>query len=505
MLKDEEDMLELLDDGGATDQIDDLLDDKFEDELELDFDGKDDTPVQEPADAEEDGEPPLDEPGSSDTPAPEGGREFELDLRIIIIAVVAIAAIILAGIFVIMPMMSSSPPEVTITPSQQGEDINLYLVSGPALAQNELKFTLNGAEIPSDKLELIGGNTWPWRQGTSLKIDTIGYEKPGRLSVISTKGGGEYLLFSTQAEATPTPTPTPTPVPTQEPIIEPVPVSTGSSPVPVTTPIEVFSGNTQAGQGGLIQFDALPQTGREPLVVQFADQTTICAQNRTWHFGDGLTSSKRYPEHIFPFPGTYNVTLDLILCDPEEIGESAQKEITVIPIERKDTLLSGPGSAEVLAGGAMYFSVKGPGMTLRIGGKDYILNYGDQVRIEFNEGGKGAITVTRGAILQCNFENADVFVNDKELASGWLTNINIDQYDKFSTNDITIRINIRDPGVKGLVNGVPSIIASGGDVITLNNCGIDSTGKLLFNYQDQAGFTFRGGIVSFDVTPLSSS
>jgi hypothetical protein len=159
----------------------------------------------------------------------------------------------------------------------------------------------------------------------------------------------------------------------------------------------------------------------------------------------------------------------------------------------------------VMGGGAMYFSVKGPGMTLRIGGKDYLLNKGDQVRIEFNEGGQGAITVTNGAILQCNFENADVFVNDVELASGWLTNINIDQYDKFSTNGITIRIKIRDPGVKGLVSGVPSIIASGGDVVTLNNCGIDSTGKLLVNYQDQAGFTFRGGIASFDVTPHSSS
>ena len=514
-MKDEEDMLELLDDEGATDQIDDLLDDNFDDKLDLELEDPDETLIKEPVGEKEVGETGetdeifgdqdtlVDEPTPPEPPAPEE-REVEIDLRKIIIAAAAIIAVILVGYFFILPMMSSSLPEVTITPSQQGEDINLYLVKGPALPMNEIKFTLNGAEVPPGKLQMMGGGSWPWKQGTSLKVDTSGYAKPGTLALISLKGGGQTLIFSTQAEPTPTPTPTPvpTPPPTQAPIIEPVPVTAVSSQVP---PVRTAgsSGPIQSLEGSLIRFEALPMSGREPLLVQFADQTTICAQNRTWHFGDGLTSNKRYPEHVYPFPGNYTVTLDLILCDPDTVGEATQKEIKVIPVERKDTLLSGPGYAEVLPGGMLYFTVEGPGMTIRIGGRDYILNMGDQVKIGLNEGGKGSISIVSGAVIGCSFEDATIWVNEKELASGWLTDINIDKYGKISTDNINILIKVGEPGVKGLVNGVPSIIASSGDLVTLYNCGIDSTGKFIFSYQDQAGFTFRGGIESFGVTPSS--
>jgi PKD repeat protein len=108
-----------------------------------------------------------------------------------------------------------------------------------------------------------------------------------------------------------------------------------------------------------IRFDAQPTTV-QPLTVQFADQTQICAQNRSWDFGDGMTSTTRYPIHIYPFPGTYTARLDLTFCDPDESSESPKKEITVLPVERQDTLLSGLGSASIDTGGSLFFVVKGP-------------------------------------------------------------------------------------------------------------------------------------------------
>lgn len=485
MMKDEEDMLELLDDEDKAEQFD----------LELDEPDEELTPGPEE-------KIPLTEEETEDleeTDEESGEGELEIDIRIILIAVVAIAAILIAGVFVLLPMLSSAPPEVTITPSQSGEDLFLYLEKGPSIPIQELKFTLNGVVIPVDKLMLMGGAAWPWNEGTVLKVDTSGYAKPGSLAVISTKGDSEYLLFSTQADPTPTPTPTPTPVPTPEPIIEPVQVI---PEVPGTLPDyqPMTPMATQSIDHGLSMFEAVPSSGVQPLTVRFSDLTSVCALNRTWHFGDGLTSSMRYTEHTYPFPGTYTATLDLIFCDPDERMASPDREITVLPMERQDTLLSGPGSATVLEGGVIFFTVKGPGTSLRIGGRDHYLEKGDHVRIDLNKGGAGYISIISNAILQCNFNPVTITVNNIELETGWLTNINIDQYDQIATTDLSIQIRTREPGLRGLVNGAPAILAGPGQVVTLHNVGVDSTGKLLYSIQDQAGFSFRGGIESFEVT-----
>lgn len=479
-MKDEEDMLELLDDEGSAD------------ELELELDEPENEPEQEPVTLPGETE---EEPASE----PEG-RELEIDLRLIIVAVVAIA-IILAGVFIVMPMMApSGPPEVIITPSQSAEDLYLHLESGPDLELQDIRFTIDGNEIPSDKLMLMGGESWPWSQNSVLKIDTSGYAKPATIAIIYTKGDMQSLLFSTSADPTPTPTPTPTPEPTPEPVQTPVQV-TELSPGYQTGPGMQVQDSLIPAE--LIRFDAQPTSGVQPLVVQFADQTTVCAQNRTWDFGDGMTSNTRYPEHMYPFPGTYSASLDMVFCDPDESSPSPVKEITVLPMERQDTLLSGPGTAEIDDGGQLFFSVKGPGMTMRIGGKDYSLKKDDQVRIVINEGGIGSISIINNAIVQFDFEDTTVYVNGKEFASGWLTNININQYSQIAMSDITIRIKAHESGLKGLVNAVPAIVANNGQTVILHNVGTDSTGKFLFSVQEKAGFTFRGGIESYEVTTPS--
>lgn len=483
-MKDEEDMLELLDDEEPAEQPDLELD-ELDEETQYDSDME---PIQEVE--EEGGE--ISEPESE-------ARELEIDIRYIIVAVVALAAVVLAGIFFILPMMTPAQPTV-ITPTQSGEDLFLYLESGPAMQLNEVKFSISGAEIPPDRLMLMGGASWPWSQGTTLKIDTSGYNKPATLSVVSTKGGSETLIFSTPAE--PTPTPTPTPEPTPEPVLVPeTPGPQTNQTLPITTETRETGGEESVtNEMSLIQFSAEPSSGVQPLVVKFTDKTTVCAQNRTWSFGDGLNSSKRYTEHTYPFPGTYNASLDMTFCDPEEISLSPEKEIVVRPSERQDTILSGPGSAEVNSGGKLFVKIKGPGMSLRIGGQDYYLNKNDLVKIELNDKSSGSISITNNAIVQFNFEDVTIWINDEQFASGWLTDININQYSQIATSDIAIQITTGEPGLKGLVNAVPAIAASPGQIVTLHNVGIDSTGKLLFNIQRQAGFTFRGGIESFEIT-----
>ncbi|MDD1724277.1 MAG: hypothetical protein LUQ07_04015, partial [Methanospirillum sp.] len=137
---------------------------------------------------------------------------------------------------------------------------------------------------------------------------------------------------------------------------------------------------------------------------------------------------------------------------------------------------------------------------LRIGGQDYYLNKNDLIKIELNDESAGSISITNNAVVQFNFEDVTIWINEEKFASGWLTDININQYSQIATSDIVIQITTGEPGLKGLVGGVPAITASPGQIITLHNVGIDSTGKLLFNIQKQAGFTFRGGIESFDAT-----
>ena len=106
-----------------------------------------------------------------------------------------------------------------------------------------------------------------------------------------------------------------------------------------------------------------------------------------------MSSNVRYPEHTYPFPGTYMASLDLVFCDPGESSDSPVKEITVLPVDRQDVLLSGPGTANIDAGGVLFFTVKGPGMIIRIGGRDHYLEKGDLVGTDNNNGGTGSISI----------------------------------------------------------------------------------------------------------------
>ncbi|KPA16706.1 secreted protein containing PKD domain protein, partial [Candidatus Magnetomorum sp. HK-1] len=58
-----------------------------------------------------------------------------------------------------------------------------------------------------------------------------------------------------------------------------------------------------------VSFSANPYTGMVPLNVAFFDQSTGMPERWTWDFGDGTTSTKQKPEHVYTSSGVYTVKL----------------------------------------------------------------------------------------------------------------------------------------------------------------------------------------------------
>lgn len=56
-------------------------------------------------------------------------------------------------------------------------------------------------------------------------------------------------------------------------------------------------------------FAASPQTGNQPLTVNFTDQSTGNIATWTWSFGDGSTSTQQNPTHIYNNTGDFTVSL----------------------------------------------------------------------------------------------------------------------------------------------------------------------------------------------------
>jgi len=510
-MKEEDDMLELLEEEDirsdpsldeelelADDSADDSEDDSLHDSLELDDDTPDEPGISEESDNIEQSE----EAGESEEAEKEG---FEIDIRYIAVAAVAIIAILAGIVLLVLPMMADNPPQVSFSKEQKGEELFLTHMGGEPIKQDYLTMLINGAPAPAEKYMLMNA-AWPWTQGVSLKLDTTGYAKPASVTLVYKPKSLDHVLFDTTVEPTPTPTPTPKPVQTPVTIITPVQqegnTSAAPAPVQISPPVQVAppTGSAQAGASSSVIMSVEPSSGAAPLTVQCADKTNGCIRNRVWNFGDGQTSMKRNPGHIFPFPGTYNVSLDVRFCDPDDNpAQLPVKAVTVTPSVRHDTLVQGSGSAQVLAGGKIFFTVKGPGTNIRIGGRDHYLKAGDHVQLTLGESEPGDISVVSHAILRCYFSNVTMNVNGDDLETGTISVININQYLELETADLIIKALAGRDGAKGMMDTQPVISASPGQQIVLKNIGTDSTGKLLFSEQNSAGFNFRGGIGSYEV------
>jgi PKD repeat protein len=558
-MEEEDDMLELLDeedmgsDSEASDELE-LLDESDEasddDLLELeDLAEESDTSngfadisesgegevVEKPgtshgsADISESGEDEVvEKPGSSHGSADisesdEGDKVEEpdkegivIDIRLLAVAAIAIIAILAGIIFLALPLMADNPPVVSINPSQEGEDLYLSHAGGDKLEQKYLTVLINGAPVPADKYLLLGGGAWPWSEGSVLMVDTSGYKKPATVTLVYKPKSMDHFVYGTSVQPTPTPTPTPEPMITPDQMGPGANVSAVNLSVPTTAGTQALIADKGTGsetanaavQPAVVPLDTTssvfmnvqPLNGPAPLSVQCVDQTKGCIRNRVWNFGDNQTSMRRSTVHIFPYPGTYNVTLDVRFCDPDDNPVILPVQSVVVnPFIREDTVSQGSGDAEILAGGKFFFSIKGPGTKIRIGGRDHYLKVGDQVQLTLGSNSAGDVSIVSNAILRCNHENMTLTVNGEIYETGTISVINIDKYLQLETADLTIRVKTGKDGAKGLVSGNSVIDAVKGQQILFKNVGVDSTGKLLFSVKESAGYTFRGGIESYEV------
>ncbi len=89
-------------------------------------------------------------------------------------------------------------------------------------------------------------------------------------------------------------------------------------------------------------FRADPTRGYAPLFVTFTDRSTGGLGSVTswnWNFGDGATSTIQSPTHVYPFPGSYRVTLN-VTGSGGQVDWAASQIISVVPHPTRPSVMS---------------------------------------------------------------------------------------------------------------------------------------------------------------------
>lgn len=82
-----------------------------------------------------------------------------------------------------------------------------------------------------------------------------------------------------------------------------------SSPLALVMGSDLGSAADSGNESISADFSASPLSGTAPLTVQFTDSSTGNPTTWNWDFGDGSSSTKQNPSHIYTTAGTYSVTL----------------------------------------------------------------------------------------------------------------------------------------------------------------------------------------------------
>lgn len=83
--------------------------------------------------------------------------------------------------------------------------------------------------------------------------------------------------------------------------------------------------------GPVANFSAYPESGMQPLTVQFNDNSTGDPADWYWTFGDGGTSTEQNPTHIYVNSGIYNVSLRV----SNKYGENTSTKINLINVSSR--------------------------------------------------------------------------------------------------------------------------------------------------------------------------
>jgi PKD repeat protein len=224
-----------------------------------------------------------------------------------LIAVVALIAVFVTAAALVGVMVLSNPPgDAAPAMLAHVEEVDgstyLYHDGGDPLEWGHFTLLVDGTDRTADAILIDASGiehdagTWTtWGTGQALVI--TGVSSAAEIRIVADgvdQRGGSWLLFENGTAATPTTTITPEP--------------TTTTTVPTTTVTTVpTTGPTPAPIG--TDFVANMTLGTAPLTVGFTDLSTGGPTAWSWNFGDGETSKKQNPTHIYTLPGTYTVTL----------------------------------------------------------------------------------------------------------------------------------------------------------------------------------------------------
>jgi hypothetical protein len=386
-------------------------------------------------------------------------------------------------------------PEAFIRIDASGGIVYVYHEGGDPFDMDKMWVSIDGLIIPSEKLTLLSDAGTKFSPGDIIGIETTEHERPSTLILWYEGREGVRELARSGLTPQPTPTPVPTPVPTPQPTPEPPVEQTPSqeagvvqlwplSGPPVPTPTQLQT---------VITFEVSTASGDQPLTVQFRDTTQECIVDRLWEFGDGTEiATERFVSHKYVYPGTYMATLSIIFCNGYE-SPAAFKQIHVSPIAREDSYITGFRSATILPGGVLDFIVKS-NVEIRVGGRLYLLQENDAVKIEIPSGGQGVITVMNNVIVDLTLPTSVLYVNGEEIARGNVARTNGITYSNLAVSDLSLHVS---PGpsaeINGIVNGYNVISPNTEYGYFINNIGQDSTNKLILDAREQR-FVLQSGI-----------
>jgi PKD repeat protein len=232
--------------------------------------------------------------------------------RNIVLALILCLVIIIISVVVVMLLF---PPEPEVIPvfsanaERSGSLVYLYHDGGDELREGSTIILINGQEVPKSAITFLHGQSWPWTEGETIRIDFPAYGPPESVEVVYTGGNSRTIVYSTEfGVPSPTPSLSITPTETATEVIPTTPstaVVTTEAPSPTSTitpaitpvepPVALFSGT--------------PRQGEPPLTVLFTDRSTGSPESWLWIFGDGSTATSRNPSHQYTTSGSFTVSL----------------------------------------------------------------------------------------------------------------------------------------------------------------------------------------------------
>lgn len=501
-----------------------------------------------------------DEPGEIHEEGEE--KVLEINGKIIaIIAGIAIVVIVALVLFFFV-LGTPAPPDVKLKSEQNGEIVYLYHEGGDSLEQQYLHIYIGPEEVPVWQYSLLSADwPWSIGNILKVDCAGYPLPALFRVTYLPGKEEYTLLTTTLSAPPTPEPTPqadfsaTPTTGPAAltvqfsdtsayspnswfwsfgdgETSTEKNPSHIYSNPgtytvnltvsndagkdtgmkkdyITATIPVigppitqtsqESFSPDQMAALSGTkVEFQGFPTSGTTPLHVQFGDMSSGCYLDRVWDFGDNITSNEPYPNHTYPFAGSYNVSLT-VTCSKDNIPSTLIKPdyISAIGPDREDIIVSGKRTAALQPGGKIFFTVAGPHATIKIAGRDYQFLPGDLVEMVIGNDGTGTLAVVPGVITDCSFDDITLYKNGEFLVHGVLKSIFIGTYENLETSRITVVVPAQSEPIKGFIPDKEDISGHFWEELVLSDIGIDNTGNLQLITNYPQWFSLRGAVVQY--------